>query len=231
MPKPSITKRTTKGAALTYSELDTNFQNLADATLTLTAGSGGTAVTADLNGNITLVAGTGVTLTGNNTAKTVTINASAGSNSFGSIEITGNALGSPVVADSANDTLSLNAGTGIYLTTNPTNDIITIESTVTGLTNPLNADLNLNGFTLKSGGSSNILVDDDINFPSGTGPNVPGAGTLLCRGGNIQLQYTGDPGLILQGAVVSGTPSNTSTVNSWLKITVNGATRYIPLYS
>ena len=75
MPKPSITKRTTKGAALTYSELDTNFQNLADATVTLTGGS--TAVTADLNGNITLVAGTNVTITGNNTAKTITINSSA----------------------------------------------------------------------------------------------------------------------------------------------------------
>ena len=73
MAKPAITKRAVKAAALTYAELDTNFQNLADATLTVTAGSGGTAVTADLNGTITLVAGTGITLTGNNTAKTVTI--------------------------------------------------------------------------------------------------------------------------------------------------------------
>jgi hypothetical protein len=71
MAKPAITKRATKAAALTYAELDTNFQNLADATITITGGS--TAVTADLNGNITLVAGTGITLTGNNTAKTITI--------------------------------------------------------------------------------------------------------------------------------------------------------------
>ena len=28
MTKPAMTKRTTKGAALTYSELDTNFQNI-----------------------------------------------------------------------------------------------------------------------------------------------------------------------------------------------------------
>lgn len=79
MTKPAITKRSVKGAALTYNELDTNFQNLADATLTLTAGTGGTAVTADLNGNITLVAGTNVTITGDNTAKTITINSSGGS--------------------------------------------------------------------------------------------------------------------------------------------------------
>lgn len=179
MAKPSITKRTTKGSALTYAELDTNFQNLADATVSLTAGSGGTQVTADLNGNITLVAGTGITLTGDNTAKTVTINSTA-------------------------------SGT---------------------VTNPLSANLNLNGYTLSSGGTTNILVDDDINFPSGTGPNVPSGGELLVRGGDITLQVTNDPGIKLSGANTSGTPSNTSTVNSWLKISVNGSTRYIPLYS
>lgn len=77
MTKPAITKRGTKAAALTYTELDTNFQNLADATVSVTAGSGGTQVTSDLNGNITLVAGTGITLSGNNTAKTITITSSA----------------------------------------------------------------------------------------------------------------------------------------------------------
>jgi hypothetical protein len=77
MAKPAITKRITKTAALTYSELDTNFQNLADATLTLRAGTGGTNVTADLNGTITLVAGTNVTLTGDNSAKTITVNSTA----------------------------------------------------------------------------------------------------------------------------------------------------------
>jgi hypothetical protein len=78
MTKPAITSRATKGLALTYNELDTNFSNLRDATLSITAGSSGTAVTSDLNGNITLVAGTGITLTGDNTSKTITINSSSG---------------------------------------------------------------------------------------------------------------------------------------------------------
>ena len=78
MAKPAITKRTVKGAALTYAELDANFQNIVDSTLSLTADTSGTQVTADLNGNITLVAGTGVTITGDNTAKTITINGSGG---------------------------------------------------------------------------------------------------------------------------------------------------------
>jgi hypothetical protein len=78
MTKPAVTLRNTKGSALTYSELDTNFTNLQNATVSLTAGTGGTKVSADLNGNITLVAGSGVTLTGDNTAKTVTINTTGG---------------------------------------------------------------------------------------------------------------------------------------------------------
>ncbi len=78
MAKPSITLRNTKGSALTYSELDTNFTNLKDATISITGGSGGTQVTSDLNGNITLVAGSNVTITGDNTAKTITISSSGG---------------------------------------------------------------------------------------------------------------------------------------------------------
>jgi hypothetical protein len=126
MTKPAITKRAVKAAALTYAELDTNFQNLADATVTLTAGTGGTAVTSDLNGTITLVAGTGISLSGNNTAKTVTItNSSLGANAFGKIVVAGQ---SDVDADAASDTLTLVAGSNITLTTNATNDSITIAA-------------------------------------------------------------------------------------------------------
>jgi hypothetical protein len=84
MAKPAITKYGVKGSPLTTSELDTNFQNLTDATVTLTAGSGGTAVTSDLNGTITLVAGSNITLTGDNTAKTITITSSSGSGTINS---------------------------------------------------------------------------------------------------------------------------------------------------
>ena len=78
MTKPAITKRTTKGSPLTYSELDTNFDNLKDATVTLRAGTGGTNVVSDLNGTITLVAGSGISLAGNNTGKTITITNTGG---------------------------------------------------------------------------------------------------------------------------------------------------------
>jgi hypothetical protein len=78
MAKPTIVTRATKGSALTWTEGDANLTNLRDATITLKAGSGGTDVISDLNGTVTFVAGTNITLSGNNTNKTVTINASGG---------------------------------------------------------------------------------------------------------------------------------------------------------
>jgi hypothetical protein len=79
MTKPLITFRSdTDPIPLTYQQLDDNFRNLRDATLTFNAGTGGTAVTIDLNGQVTLVAGTNVSITGNNTNKTITINATGG---------------------------------------------------------------------------------------------------------------------------------------------------------
>jgi hypothetical protein len=141
MAKPAITKYSVKGSPLTTSELDTNFQNLQDATVSITAGSGGTAVSTDLNGNITLVAGTGVTLTGDNTAKTITItNDSLGSNSFSTIAVAGQ---SNVVADTVSDTLTLVAGTNVSITTNSSTDTITIATTAFGtvpISNGLNND-------------------------------------------------------------------------------------------
>jgi hypothetical protein len=177
MAKPTITTRAGKGAALTYTELDNNFSNIKDATITITGGS--TAVTADLNGNISLVAGTNVTITGNNSAKTITIASSGGSSTW--------------------------VGTAT-------------------------SDLIIGQYVIRANGTGNINVDDDINFPSGSGPNVPSGGELLCRGGDIILQVTNDPGIKLSG-VTTGTPSNTSTPTGYIKIAINGTNRFIPYYT
>lgn len=80
MTKPALTLRGTKGTPLTNDELDTNFENLRDATIGVGAGTSGVVVVSDLNGTVTLVEGTGITLTGDNTAKTIVIDAALGAN-------------------------------------------------------------------------------------------------------------------------------------------------------
>jgi hypothetical protein len=148
MAKPAITKRSVKTAALTYAELDTNFQNLADATVSITAGSGGTQVTSDLNGNITLVAGTGVTITGNNTSKQITISSSAAQNIFNTIAVAGQ---SNIVADSATDTLTVVAGSNIVLTTDAATDTLTISSSAASSQNVFS--------TIAVAGQSDVVAD------------------------------------------------------------------------
>jgi hypothetical protein len=71
MAKPTITFRSVKGEALSYSELDTNFTNLRDATIGFTVGSDTAQI--DLNGALAITAGTGISLTLNPTTDTLTI--------------------------------------------------------------------------------------------------------------------------------------------------------------
>ena len=71
MTKPTIVTRAGKGAPLSTTEGDSNFTNLRDATIGVLAN--GTTVTTDLNGSFEIEAGTGITVTGNNTTKKITI--------------------------------------------------------------------------------------------------------------------------------------------------------------
>lgn len=91
---------------------------------------GQTSVTADIiNDSLTLIAGSNITLTTSENSITIEATTSGGttSNSFATIAVTGQAN---VVADSSTDTLTVIAGTGIVITTNATNDSITIENSV-----------------------------------------------------------------------------------------------------
>ena len=92
--------------------------------------SGQTSVVADTSSDtLTLVAGSNITITTDAGTDTITIAAtSAGTGaSFGTILVTGQ---SNVVANSAGDTLTLQAGTGISISTDPTSDIVTITNTL-----------------------------------------------------------------------------------------------------
>ena len=155
MAKPSVTLRATKGTALTYTELDTNFTNLKDATVTLTAGSGGTAVTSDLNDTITLVAGSNVTLTGNNSAKTITIASSSGA----SFTLSAGATIGSGTLDSG-ETLSIIGGVGLSSQADLTNNAITIDLDNTAVTpaSYTNASITVDAQGRITAASSNTTV-------------------------------------------------------------------------
>lgn len=102
-------------------------------TITNTANNFGTIsvdgqdnIVADTNSDtLTVVAGTNITIETDATADSITIHAAAGAstNSFNTISVSGQ---SNVVADSATDTLTLVAGSGISITTNAGSDSVTI---------------------------------------------------------------------------------------------------------
>jgi hypothetical protein len=107
-----------------------------------------------VNDTFKVVAGANITLTTDAVNNALTISATssegggAASNSFSTIAVSGQ---NNVVADSATDTLTVIAGTGINITTNATNDSITINNSVSsfsGLTDVAASGLTIDQFYL-----------------------------------------------------------------------------------
>ena len=91
--------------------------------------AGQSSVVADsATDTLTLVAGSGITITTDAGTDTITItNSGAAQNTFSTVAVAGQ---SNVAADSATDTLTLAAGTGISIATDSGTDTVTITSTV-----------------------------------------------------------------------------------------------------
>jgi len=90
---------------------------------------------------------------------------SAGGNAFGTITVSGQ---SDVVADSNSDTLTLIAGSNITLTTNATNDSVTIASSGSG-------SVTETFKTLAVSGQSDVVADsatDTLTFAAGSGMSI-----------------------------------------------------------
>lgn len=176
-------------------------------------------VAEDVNDILTILAGTGISITTNAGTDTLTISNTGISNSFINI-ITPDAS---ITADTAASSLTLTAGTGIAISGNSTTDTITISS---GFDQSLNTSNNVifntvTASTLQSTGVGTPTYSSSSDFIFNTGGLV---GALVLNG---DLEMTGQ----ITIAATTGTPSNTSTPTGWLKVTVGSNVRYLPLYS
>lgn len=134
--------------------------------------SGQTTVQADSTSDtLTFAGGSGIDITTSGSTVTIASSSSA-HNAFKFISATtgaGSASGNDIVADSQSDTLTVEAGTGIQLTTDPNNDKLTIAASQSGEANQ-NAitSIGVSGQSTLSAGQAS----DSINFDSVTDRNI-----------------------------------------------------------
>jgi hypothetical protein len=134
----AVTKRSTKGSSLTYTEMDNNFEAIAprtSATGSIQVPTGSTAdrdsspTLGSLRFNSSLNAFEGYTSIGWDTlAAAISGSGEVNQNAFSVVAVSGQ---SNVAADQKTDTLTFVAGSNMSITTNATNDSITFASSFT----------------------------------------------------------------------------------------------------
>jgi hypothetical protein len=188
MALPSLTLRTVKGSALTFTEMDTNLQNLANAVVQVTAG--GVTSNINLNSGFTVSnsATVGATIAGN----VLTLTSTGG----GGSGITSVTAGGTVSTGLTSLTFANTATVGVSITGNT----VSLTSLVTGGSQtPFTSNIDGNGFNL-----NNVVLNTYRE-------NTANIGTIT---GTVTLDANTAP---VQTAAVSGNITiNTNNLNNFL---------------
>lgn len=173
----NLTLRSVKGSPLTNDEMDANFNNLnidiqTRATETFkTINAGGTNVVADSSSDtLTIIGGDGVLVSGNAAADSITIiNTDKGSaqNIFKNVLVGSTNL----AADSNNDTLNIEAGTGISLGANSATDTLTISLATTSTLITEDSTSNINRYVTfvdATSGYNQVKADTSLQYNPST---------------------------------------------------------------
>ena len=181
-----------------------------------------TIVADDIADTITFTAGSGISLTGDSSTDTITIAATGGGSgasvAFKTITVSGQ---TDVVADAADDTLTLAAGNGMTITTAAASDTVTFTADVQ------------NAFkTIASTGQTSLVADDaedTLNINSGSNIGI----TTTASTDTLVIKYKSNDTYILRpnAEITVGTTAQIPTAASSVDNTATAGSKHINNYS